>query len=859
MPSRRILLCVLALVVSFTPRGTPAIDVGAYTQFLASTRDWETAQILASREPFGPYRDGVGGKANDPRYLADVDRWLHLTAGEQALLKQHGFVISERWRTGAFAPAFEDIHARDLPVFVSTDAILHAVHKSYDDLLIDAEVGYMINAVGDALTMMRGKWPAMNARYGQDPRMRANLADVDVYITVALRLLYPSWGVRSQGGNDAFVEQILQLVAAEQPAEIALFEDTPRTYDFSQMKPRGHYVNEQIPELADYFRAMMWLGRTEFRLSDSVEITDPSREILDARLLLELARDSGARESLDAVDQIIRGLVGPPDNVTPAEMDSVCSRIGVDSADDLLDPVTREAFDAELRTGACTPQAILSQILSADLMHPELLDPPFAFLLMGQRFVIDSYVTGDVVWPSVPVQNPDTDRPRLLPDPLDVLYCLGNDDALPLLKGDLDLYKYAPNLAALRYLVDDQEPEFWHGALYNAWLHAIGTLSKTGRQDGAPAFMKTGAWQQEKMNTQLAAWAELRHDNLLYAKQSYSGEITCSFPCTYIEPVPEFYRSLSCFAERAADAFGVVPGMNGGPRRFFLNLQSVMTRLEGISEKELSCAPFTEDEKAFLRAVLYEHEETCAKNGQLANGWYAQMFYISGQSSSEDALGEDLLVADVHTDPTYTRVLHVATGDPDLGIFVAPGEEGIPTAFVGPVAAYHEYVTTGFRRLTDDEWAALYRASAPTRPDWTNVYLADRLGQARAEGRRLATIPDTLTAEGGLVHTVQDPEDQDAASAPAIAFFGAAPTPFSDATLISFRVGGADRLPVRLCLYDAQGRLVRELVDRGAFRGFTTVRWDGSDQAGRKVAPGAYYARLSVGTLEATRKLLIVR
>ena len=63
--------------------------------------------------------------------------------------------------------------------------------------------------------------------------------------------------------------------------------------------------------------------------------------------------------------------------------------------------------------------------------------------------------------------------------------------------------------------------------------------------------MKTAAFWQEKMNTQLASWAELRHDNLLYAKQSYTGGTVCSYPYSYVEPFPEFYQSLKDFANSA--------------------------------------------------------------------------------------------------------------------------------------------------------------------------------------------------------------------------------------------------------------------------------------------------------------------
>ncbi len=49
------------------------------------------------------------------------------------LIKKNGFMVSERlFKYSSFGDAFLDIYHKDLPVFVSTDAILHAFHISYD-------------------------------------------------------------------------------------------------------------------------------------------------------------------------------------------------------------------------------------------------------------------------------------------------------------------------------------------------------------------------------------------------------------------------------------------------------------------------------------------------------------------------------------------------------------------------------------------------------------------------------------------------------------------------------------------------------------------------------------------------------
>jgi hypothetical protein len=51
-------------------------------------------------------------------------------------------------------------------------------------------------------------------------------------------------------------------------------------------------------------------------------------------------------------------------------------------------------------------------------------------------------------------------------------------------------------------------------------------------------------------------------------------------------------------------------------------------------------------------------------------------------------------------------------------------------------------------------------------------------------------------------------------------------------------------MPVRLELFDLRGRRVRTLVHRELPAGVRTESWDLLDDAGRRVAPGVYYARL---------------
>jgi flagellar hook assembly protein FlgD len=64
---------------------------------------------------------------------------------------------------------------------------------------------------------------------------------------------------------------------------------------------------------------------------------------------------------------------------------------------------------------------------------------------------------------------------------------------------------------------------------------------------------------------------------------------------------------------------------------------------------------------------------------------------------------------------------------------------------------------------------------------------------------------------------------------------------------------------VSLRLFDARGRLVRDLATGDLRAGRHDIRWDGRDQAGRNVAAGIYLARLESTVGQATTRLVLVR
>ncbi len=827
-------------------------SITEYQNFLNSHQNL-SSQELMSMYNGGEFLKHIQNFPSDVLYLDSVEQKFTLTDYEKQLLHTNGFLVTERKSTSDFVQQYTQVWQNDLPVFVSTDAILNAFHRSYDLILKSTEIQFLIPKLQEFLNTLENNFSLLEQKYSADNRLTQELKDVDLYLTVPRRLLQD--GIQPYYlDNNSNLDQLICNIDSLSAAELPLFGEIPRKVDFSQFKPRGHYTDENYPELAKYFKAMMWLGRIELYLippvSDDTDSTalfkDVQRQIIDSYLISELINVSGASNMFEEIESTIMAYVGEQDNVTLDQLNSVMNSVNVNFAGDLLDSNKVEIFQDTLSTKSFAGQKILSQILYSNPFDLSQVKPASAFLLFGQRFVVDSYVTGNVVYDKIIYEN--TKVLRMLPSTLDILFALSNSAAAQLQKPEIDKYHYATNLASLRYLIDSYSSDFWDNSIYNFWLNSIRSLNPPEDKTVLPQFMQTAAWWQEKMNTQLASWAELRHDNLLYAKQSYTAGIICSYPYGYVEPIPNFYSTMKSLASLIEEKFSMLPVDMTSEINFFDGFASIMDTLGTIAGKELSGTEFTQSEKEFLRGILYTHGVVCGEDPY--DGWYYKKLIYRNQYLNSNF--PDFVVADYHTAPTDELgglvgwVKHSGTGFANLCVVVAelPGVSNV--AFCGPVSSYHEYTTENFQRLTDEEWRETYLMES-MRPDWVNIYLADKDGETRGNGAVLIT---DVKQENGNSEKVPDE----------YIILQNYPNPFNPETTVRFTVPSKlSNSRTSLKIYNINGQLIKKLVDKELPSGNYLVRWSGINELNQRVSSGVYIYQLKVGSIMKSAKMNLIK
>ena len=719
------------------------------------TWDPTTAQFWTNFSSTNIHMDSVplaypwGMGTNIPyNYLLDTN--------EMAIFITNGFVVSERLGSASFGDAYYRIFNADLPVFVTSDSVLHAWHKSYQSILEELEQYELSPLLEQVTSNMSVQLPTIWQQYGQGP-LGNSILDADYFLTVA-RSLWATQQVASALGNADVNQQVANTLASiksQVPVQGFPIFGSFREIDFSQFIVRGHYTDSD--QLQRYFRALMWCSRIDLRLATfPPNKEDDIRQLGTAIVMYYLLNQSGQFSNWSTLEQVTRMFVGVTDSMTFAQLGELLANAKIGSPGDIPDLPTLTNLQTRLLSGELGAQNIQGD----DLLSPfsrEQLKLPRSFTVCGQKFVLDSWVFSQTVFDRV-LWTPDNGTNIMLgkvtrrkPSCLDAAFAvLGNDQIVPELVArmtnengvpfrDGPNLPYQHNLLAVRQTIDQQDPGNWTDNIYSAWLAALRALSGPTTDSIYPESMRTRSWAMKTLNTQLASWTQLRHDTLLYVKPSYTASIVCGYPAGFVEPRPGFWRQMKTLATIAANSISKLPAgsalllnVQSNQMSFLSNFSAQISTLESISEKELAQQPLSLEETDFLKNVV--ELVSAYSNYRQWNGWYPQLFYKNYQFLSIWALPPcdlwDALVTDVHTDPPDPffsgdpgAVIHEGIANVNL-MLIAVDNGPDRMVYAGPVLSHYEFELAGVNRMTDQQWKSnVLAGQKPAQPGWTTSYL----------------------------------------------------------------------------------------------------------------------------------------
>jgi hypothetical protein len=742
---RALLVAILAAVLAFgcvsTPSSTPR----------STATPSPTPRSMVTPAPPKPVDTSrVGGFAgyvpvtvdvvpNAPAYTPDLDAVANpdaivwLSDAQKAALKENGFVVVPHGHEQIYQ-IYQNADEASIPAFVTADSVLHAYHILYDYSLRLAEIEHFI---ADLEALNAALLAAAEADYASTDGLVQQAAWQNLaYFAVATKLLTPKADVPDPVRD--VVKEELKLIDAHVGFAVSPIFDHYRSEDlpggckyrfcedYSQYVPRGHYTRNE--DFERYFRAMMWYGRMSFHLSNPYDPNVGPRETQSALLIVRALHtvEAGDESALDVWDRIYEPtafFVGTADDLTVYDYAAAANEVygGLPDVHALADEAKLEAFIEAAK--ALHPPAIVGGFVT-DTQDAEEMTMGFRF--MGQRFIPDSYMFQQLVYDQVKryrgsgepfTMSPSGVGPiRGFPRGLDVPAVLGSERALEILTADDDTNYdgYDEQLSKLQDEFAALPESQWTENLYWNWLYTLRPLLDE-KGDGYPYFMQSSAWVDKDLHTWLGSWTELRHDTILYAKQSYAvfAETAMEMPEPargYVEPQPEVYGRLAALTAQMQAGLGDRGLLDDEMVGKLAQMEQLLLSLKTISEKELRGESLTEEEYTLIRHIGDTLEDLTTFSEE-----------IEGEITSE-ADERMALIADVHTDSNTGQVLEEGMGDA-FPIYVVVMVEGKQVVAMGGVFSYYEFKQPMSDRLTDEAWQAM--SPKPDQPPWTASFTVE--------------------------------------------------------------------------------------------------------------------------------------
>ena len=682
---------------------------------------WLILYILA---PFSPL-NMVAGASDAKTY-----EMLNLNENAKRLLEKNRFVVVPTKAYKDMSEAYEAFRKNNLPIFVTTDSILHTMHLLFDYLLRTIEVDHLMSDLKQ-LTKSMIKASLDDYRTIKDGEVKKTIYANIAFFSVAARLLNEKEDIPPDV-NDIVEAEIKLIKKHEGVKNSPVFGYLE---DYSQYVPRGHYTRSE--EFRSYFKAMMWFGRMGFYLnpSESLQITEglTNQMTRQALLIVKALNDSSlegmaALEVWERIYEPTTFFVGKTDDLSVHDYKNIALKIygKIPGVKDLDDELRLDRFMSEARK-LRKPKILSTFVLDIEDNKNGAEDITLGFRFLGHRFIPDSYMFQNLVYPKVMLYTGNS-RPftwvmsrrgpiRGFPRGLDIMVVLGSVHAENIIKkeGDSEYKRYNEQLTKLKKEFELKKEE-WSSNLYWNWLYCLNSLLSPSVTP-LPLFMRSKAWTGKELYTALSSWAELRHDTILYAKQSYTMAGTGLPPRLqlthgYVEPCPEVYARIRRMIEQMRKGLDLQGLLDKRIEDKLMRYERLVGVLETISKKELTGEALTENEYQ----TIWNIGPTLKS---LTKFSHDIMPRISSDTDENMAV-----IADVHTDPNSGQVLEEGVGFPFI-IYARVCIEGMEKILRGPVFSYYEFKKPMSDRLTDEQWKwMLKEGQEPPLPRWTSEFIA---------------------------------------------------------------------------------------------------------------------------------------
>lgn len=657
-------------------------------------------------------------------------RQFQIPEDAKVMLAKNLFVVcpADHWQPFFI---YEENLYRRVPNFVTVDSVLHLYHLFFNFALRRLEEEKLLPLAEQLTTKLLTQCLQTHKTAPTKELKDAALRNI-AYVAVAANLLKLKISIPKE--TQPMVAKELTLIQKRAGLDVGAI--LPYAIDYTQFIPRGHYTRTE--KLKRYFMAMMWYGLFPFtpRYQDSEGNLHWSP--VTTRQALLLTHDLYAAKLTETWDKLftpINFFVGFADDLTPSEVKQLVGQVYGETAS-LKDYADASKFNdfmqrfTKLRMPQIRPKF---EWIAGQL--PPLPDPDTPQLrLLGQRYTPDSEILQELSHP--------TERP--IPCGLDVMAVLGSQQARQLVDAGYRVHGLPPNFSLTAW---DKYPEVrqnltqrfarlsrneWTRNLYWSWLWVLQSLLQPFGE-GYPSFMRTEAWQNKSLQTGLTSWAQLRHDTILYVKQSFVGaegaEEEEKPVKGYVEPNPEAWERLLHLIRQTRQLLQPRGLLTKTIAEKLTDFEDMVGFLKRCAEKQLQNRPLTNDEYERLGTIGGEMDYMALHI--ISDGKATRWSEIVHPADRNMACIADVHTANVRFGNLGHRALEEAVGHAHE-IFVIVPIEGKLVLTRGATMSYYEFLQPADKRLTDEQWQEmLKKRKAPPQPEWVRSFTVKSLIKVR--------------------------------------------------------------------------------------------------------------------------------
>jgi hypothetical protein len=405
--------------------------------------------------------------------------------------------------------------------------------------------------------------------------------------------------------------------------------------DYTQFKPRSHYTDSSL--LKTYFIAMKWLMREKFYFQ--------SPPLTKAALVLVNTIDAADLLQLNQLSEQIFNLIGTDDDLTLDGLRAYSQEKKLTTPTDIIANLD-ETIMQELV--ALQPQKIQSTNYKTPNNYESVEEEDAkamtnGFVFFGEKFTLDSYLFDLTTAGSAEKEfayKPNIQTALIVPDILEDNALANQLVKLRLAeKAETEQVLENPNYTQLSSydtvrteaktalaFSGNNSPElnpaellgsdtnslaFFTNNIYHKRLNMLGLLLKAPLEN-APYFRLDPLYALKNLMTYMGSYTELKHDTLLYVKQSYAemgagGEGECRIrietpalpvPKGYLEAEPAFIDQLIQLNTET------LPYFTGTYERHkFIEFGTILERFKAISIQQMHNEVISDEDFERLRLL----------------------------------------------------------------------------------------------------------------------------------------------------------------------------------------------------------------------------------------------------------------